>query len=126
MATFSVYGYLRVVCTVFVVTCFLGVFMFKWVKLTLFLLLFFFAILMGVTFALQNNTPSYLVVFNYTLPVFTVGVWVSIALFLGVVLGFVLSIFPLIFSYGLSARKDKKIARLESELSRLRMSAIKG
>lgn len=100
--------------------------MLKWIKLALFLLLFVVAAFFGVTFAMQNDASSSLVVFNYALPTLTVGIWVSVALFVGVLFGFVLSIFPLFFARGLGANKDKKIARLESELSKLRMSAVKG
>ena len=100
--------------------------MFKKIKLLLLLILLMVACATGMILALQNDAPASLILFGYSLPQLSVGLWVVIALLFGAIIGFLLSFLPRFFMNYSRAAKDKKIQSLEKEISRLRVSGVKG
>ncbi|MFT6791204.1 MAG: ABC-type dipeptide/oligopeptide/nickel transport system permease component [Cellvibrionaceae bacterium] len=95
--------------------------MFVWIKRIIFLLLAVSAIVIGITFARENNQLTNLVLFGETLPGLALGLWVMMVLLLGVVIGLSLSILPLFWE---RRSKNRKIRQLEKELEKIRASHI--
>lgn len=100
--------------------------MFKWIKRLLLLLLLVCAAIIGITFTSENSGSMPLVFLGYQLPTLTIGLWMVIALFLGAMIGLLLSFLPLLFSRHSVSSKNKKIQQLEKEIDALRVSAAKG
>ncbi len=100
--------------------------MLKWIKRLILLILLLVAAFIGVVFASDNNLPVSLILFSVQLPEFTIGLWVLIALFLGALLGLLVSLLPLFLSRYSVLGRDKKIQQLKKELASLRISGLKG
>jgi uncharacterized integral membrane protein len=84
------------------------------------------ALVAGMTFTSENSTPLALTLFGAQLPELSVGLWLVIALFIGAIVGLLISLLPLFFRRYANTSKDKKILKLETELNKLRVSGLKG
>ncbi len=100
--------------------------MLKWIKRLFLLILFLFALIIGITFTSENNSLVPLVFFGHQLPSLSMGLWMTIALFLGAIVGFLISFLPGLCNLRAGKYKDKRITQLESEVNRLRIASIKG
>ena len=100
--------------------------MFKWIRLLLILTVLFLSVLDRMVFTSQNSLPLGVTLLGYSLPVLSSGLWLTMALLIGTLTGFILSFLPLFIFNRSTERKDRKIARLEQEVARLRLSALKG
>ncbi len=98
--------------------------MLKWIKRLLAFLILVLAVVVGIVFTLQNSEPVSLIVFSVQLPKLSLGLWLTIALFGGAIIGLLISLLPILFSQRSS--RDKKIRQLQKELASLRISGIKG
>jgi uncharacterized membrane protein YciS (DUF1049 family) len=99
--------------------------MFKWFKRLLIIVLFVVAIILSVTFASENSQLTRLIIFGYSLPELQLGLWILIVLFIGGVIGLLLSFIPLLWGKQTLAAKDRKIRQLEKEINQIRTSSLK-
>ena len=100
--------------------------MFKWIRLILLVTVLIATVFVGMVFTSQNDTSISIVVFGYELPSVSVGLWLALSLLLGALIGWCLSLFPVLLFKRSHSAKDKKIQRLQTEINRLRMTGIKG
>lgn len=81
--------------------------------------------LLGAVFSVENSELVSPLFFGISLTSLSLGLWMTISLFTGALIGLLMSILPVYFGrYSLIA-KEKKIQRLEKELSVLRLAAVK-
>ncbi len=99
--------------------------MLKWVKRLLLMALLLVAVVVGLVIALENTSPVSLMLLGYPLPELSLGVWVSLFLLAGALIGLLISFLPLLFVRYSNSNKDKKILRLQKELNALRVSGLK-
>lgn len=100
--------------------------MLKWIKLLLLFTLLAVAVFVGMKVATENSASLSLMFFGVQLAELSVGLWMVIVLFVGAIMGLLISLLPLFFSRYSSINKDKKILKLEAELNKLRVSGVKG
>jgi uncharacterized membrane protein YciS (DUF1049 family) len=100
--------------------------MLKWIKRLIIIVLFVVAIVLSVTFTSENSQLTSLVFFGYSLPELQLGLWVLIVLFIGALVGLMLSFIPLLWGKQTLASKDRKIRQLEKELNQIRTASLKG
>ncbi|ODS23092.1 hypothetical protein AB835_10560 [Candidatus Endobugula sertula] len=100
--------------------------MVRWIIRLFLLVLFLLAVAIGITLAYENNTLVPIVLLGYSLPKFSVGLWVVIALFFGAIIGLLLSGLLVLLSRHSHYNKDRKIEHLQKEINQLRISGIKG
>ena len=67
----------------------------------------------------ENASPVSLMLLGYSLVELKLGSWILIALFMGGLLGLLLSALPLLWGRHSFAAKDRKIRQLEKEINRL-------
>ena len=100
--------------------------MFKWLKRLLLILFFVSAIVLGVVFTSENNTPVSIWLLGYELPSLQLGLWLLVSLLLGSLVGLVLTLLPHLHHKQQLASKERKINALQKELNSLRAAAVKG
>lgn len=100
--------------------------MLRWIRFLLLVILFIISVSAGMLFTSQNSLPVAVTFFGYDFPVLSAGLWLTMSLLVGAIIGFLLSFLPAIFLRSSTASKDRKIERLEKEVARLRLSALKG
>ena len=98
----------------------------KWVKLVFWAILIIVAMILGYIFTSENASPVSLMLLGYSLVELKLGSWILIALFMGGLLGLLLSALPLLWGRHSFAAKDRKIRQLEKEINQLRASSVKG
>ena len=92
--------------------------MLKWIKRILLLLVVLVAVLSGLKFCFDNEQAVELLLFGWQLPSLPLGLWVLSVLFLGSLLGWVLSYLPNALNRRSLIIKDNKIEHLEEQLKK--------
>lgn len=100
--------------------------MLTWLKRFCFFIVFVFACLLAVVFSVENSQIVSPVFLGFSSVPLSLGLWMSIALFLGVFVGLSISLLPVYMGKYSLFSKDKKIQMLEKELSVLRLSTVRG
>ena len=83
--------------------------MLRWIRFLLFVVLLVVSVLAGMLFTSQNSLPISVTFFGYDLPVWSTGLWLTVSLLIGAVIGFVLSFLPAILLRKSTVSKDRKI-----------------
>jgi uncharacterized membrane protein YgaE (UPF0421/DUF939 family) len=99
--------------------------MFKWLKRLLLSAILVFVCLLALVFSVENSQIISPVFFSAPLTSLSVGLWMTLSLFFGVIVGLLVSILPLFLGRYNLVNKDKKIHSLEEELTALRLAALK-
>ena len=100
--------------------------MFKWLKRLLLIILFVSALVLGVVFTSENNTPVAIWLLGYQLPSLQLGLWLLLSLLLGSLVGLLLTMLPNLQHKQQLASRERKINALQKELNSLRTTAVKG
>lgn len=100
--------------------------MFRWIKRIIVLILFAVALVLGITFTSQNSQPVSLMLYGYALPEWQLGLWILIAVFVGGLIGLLLSFLPLLLGKQSLSAKERKILQLQKEIEQLRTNGLKG
>ncbi len=100
--------------------------MLLWIKRLALLILLLIAFLVGIVFTSENNTPFALTILGFQLPQLSIGLWLSLSLFSGAIIGLLINYLSSLINRYSQVNKDKKIRRLEKELAALRVSGLKG
>ncbi len=93
----------------------------RWVKIALIVLAF----VLGIWFALENAQAVPVSLMGLGLPALSLGVWLLLFTGLGVILGMLVSLLPVM---GLRRRlraKERQLARCEKEIKQLRLQPIR-
>ena len=100
--------------------------MFKWARRCITFVFLVFACLMAVVFSVENSQMISPIFLGISLPTFGLGLWMALSLLLGAITGLVISIMPVYMIRYRATTKEKKIQRLEKELSALRLATVRG
>ncbi len=83
-------------------------------------------LVLGFWFASENGQSVNVVALGYPLPSLSLGLWSLIALMVGVLLGFVVSLWP---AFSLKQRlgtKERQLKNSEDELQKVRSQHVRG
>ncbi|MGH1440761.1 MAG: lipopolysaccharide assembly protein LapA domain-containing protein [Cellvibrionaceae bacterium] len=100
--------------------------MIKWFKYLFLGALLIGSIILGAVFTSQNDQAVSVVLFGFELTELTFGMWLLCFLLVGSFIGLLLSFLPILWGRQSRASKERKIAKLEKEISQLRSASIKG
>lgn len=100
--------------------------MIKWFKYLFLGALLIGSVILGAVFTDQNVQPVSVLLFGFKLPELTFGLWLLCFLLVGCFLGLILSFLPILWGRQSRAAKERKIVKLEKEVSQLRSASIKG
>lgn len=93
----------------------------RWTKFAALLIAF----LLGAWFALENSASVAVSLFGFPLPALSLGVWLLLFTGLGVVLGFVFSLPPLLALKRRIKARERQLAHCEKELTQLRLQPVR-
>lgn len=96
-----------------------------WLKRVLMLLLAITLLLLGLWFGSENTQPVGLVVLGFSAPEVALGVLLIVTLLLGALLGFVMSVLPVLRLTNRNMSLERKLKRRDKELGLLRKAPIK-
>jgi len=97
--------------------------MLKWIKRILLSLVVSIATLLGFKFSFDNDQAVQLILLGRQLPSMPLGLWILGVLFLGCLLGLLLSYLPNALKRRSLAAKNNKIQRLEEQLQKAHQDA---
>ena len=97
--------------------------MLKWLKRLLLFAVLVFLCLLALVFSVENSQIISPVFFGAPLASLSVGLWMTVSLSCGAVVGLLVSMFPAYMGKYSLINKNKKIQGLEAELSALRLAA---
>jgi hypothetical protein len=100
--------------------------MLKWLKRLFLCAVLVFLCLSALVFSVENSQIISPVFFGVPLVSLSLGLWMTLSLFCGAVVGLLVSMFPVYMGKYSLLNKNKKIQGLEAELSVLRLAAQKG
>ena len=100
--------------------------MFTWLKRFCYFIVFVFTCLLAVVFSVENSQIVSPVFLGFPSVPLSLGLWMSMALFLGAFVGLLVSLLPVYIGKYSLFNKNKKIQMLEKEISALRLSTVKG
>jgi apolipoprotein N-acyltransferase len=99
--------------------------MFKWLKRFFLCAILVFVCLFTLVFSVENSQVISPVFFGIPLASLSVGLWMTVSLLFGALVGLLISVLPVYLGRYSLLYKDKKIQRLEKELSILRLATLK-
>lgn len=89
------------------------------------LVMLLIAFLLGAWFALENNSAVAVSLFGLSLPALSLGVWLLLFTGLGVLLGFVFGVWPILALKRRLRARERQLARCEKELTQLRLQPVR-
>lgn len=95
------------------------------IKRLLLLLVLLCGLILGVWFSAENAQPLSVTALGFALPEFSVGVWLTAVLFLGAILGYLISVFPVLKLKNENMSLNRKLKRRDRELEKLRKLPVK-
>lgn len=95
------------------------------VKLLLILMMIIFVMLIGWWISSENSQIVNPTLFGYTLPKFNLGTWLLLVLFVGTILGYMLSWLSGLGVRGKERLLQRKLKNCEQELTKLRTQALR-
>ncbi|MGH1371029.1 MAG: LapA family protein [Cellvibrionaceae bacterium] len=95
------------------------------IKRLLLLLVLLCGLILGVWFSVENAQPVQVTLLGFSLPQLSVGVWLTAVLLLGAVLGYVISVFPVLKLKNENMSLHRKLKRRDRELEKLRKLPVK-
>lgn len=99
--------------------------MLVWLKRAFWVVLIFTTMAVGYWFNTENTQDVSLTLFGFALPASSLGVMVCLTLLLGSVLGFVVSLLPILRLTNENLSLKRKLKRRDAELTKLRTAALK-
>ncbi len=90
------------------------------IKRLLLLLIVLCGLVLGVWFSVENAQPLQVTLLGFSLPSLSAGVWLALVLLLGAVLGYVVSIFPVLKLKNDNMSLSRKLKRRDREIEKLR------
>ncbi|WP_460226156.1 LapA family protein [Aurantivibrio infirmus] len=95
------------------------------IKFILMAILIIFVMVIGWWISSENNLIVSPTLFGYTMPKFNLGTWLLLVLFIGTMLGYVLSWISGLNVRGRERALSRKLKNCEQELSKLRTKALR-
>ncbi len=94
------------------------------IKRLLLLLVLLCGLILGVWFSVENAQPLAVTILGFSLPKFSVGVWLTAVLLLGAVLGYVISAFSALKLKNENMSLNRKLKRRDREIEKMRKRSV--
>lgn len=95
--------------------------MLQWIRRFLIVVLMILSLVAGITFTGENNQPLVLILFGHSLPELAFGFWLILALFLGIVCGFLPVYLCLLWTRRSRLAKERKLRQLQKEFDQFKV-----